>query len=437
MRVAGRLIRRRLWTADILRQDDAPALLPSPPMSPLRHVGPLAIACWLVTATATEAGVVVHLDFTDFRLRLNQAAGASGSTPFDTGEAATIQSNVLTALGETYQSFDVTFQTTDGGATETLLLGAADLANSGFYGEAERIDYRNRIDGDAARVYTENFGFVLESSDLRADQIRELSGALAGTAAHELGHHLGLSHADSFGNRGFIYDGLSGPANAGGFQNDNLMAAGVTGLSEPQREGFRGLSPFSQLKLELAEGLTPGGPTPSLIETLSAHDTLAAAQTVALVGQAISGFDAANVVGAIAAFGERDVYRFTLPGPGFLSAATVTAGVNDAVNTVLTIVDSAGTTLGAVNDTRFIGSQFGTSGGSGSTDSTLYGLRIDASGDYFAVVEGFEGDTGDYELLVGFDADSAAVPEPGTCVLTLLAAGLGVAANRRRRRLAA
>ena len=400
----------------------------------------LAVAATIASGTACSAGLVTHVDFgafNDFEIRLNQAADAAFVPRFDADERSQIRSNVLSGLRRAYGEFDVRFQTDAAGATERIWLGVADTANTGAFGLADRLDYRNRSNGDVARVFTGNFGRFMRSSETRAKQIADLSAALTGTAAHELGHNLGLVHQDSYGDPGFTFTGLNGPADSGGRQDGRLMATGATGLSTPQREVDRTFSQFSKLKLEFANGLTAAGPTPSVMETALPKSLPAAAQTVALVAQTISGFDAANVVGAIGAAFESDLFAFDLAGPGFLTAATITTAVADAVDTVLTIFDAAGTRLGEVDDTTLDRDLFGGPDFFQTTDSLLYGLRIEEPGRYFARVEGFNGDTGDYELLIGFDADVAAVPEPGAGLLVLAAGLCGVAIRGRRRRLAA
>ncbi|QDT17015.1 PEP-CTERM sorting domain-containing protein [Alienimonas californiensis] len=409
-------------------------------MSPRRcTLALLTAAAWCVASSA-PAGLVTHVDYSDFAIRLRQATDAAGVAEFTAAERAQIEANVLGGLRRAYADFDVTFQTNAPGATERVWLGGPYVGGDVVYGEATRLDYRNQFDGDLAEVYTGNFGGFIEHFEPRSQQIAELSAALTGTAAHELGHNLGLTHEDSYGSPGFTYTGLEGPVDSGGAQNGRLMATGPTNLSEAQREVDRTFSRFSQLKLEFAEGLTATGPTPSLFEDLLPTDPLSSARQVALVAQSISGLDAANVIGTIGAALQEDLFVFELFTSGELSAATITTGLADAADTVLTVLNEAGTVLGRVDDTTFAGDLFGDGTSNLSRDARLYGLRIDGPGRYFARVEGFDGGVGDYELLIGFAADAAAgpaaVPEPGAWLLTGLALLGGVAVRRRRRRLA-
>ena len=387
-------------------------------------------------APDAAAGLIAHVDYGDFQIRLNQATGNPTVANFTAEEREEIEANVLAGLRAAYAEFDVTFRTTAAGSTERIWLGAPAPAGDRSYGLADRIDYRNRSAGDVAQIYTANFDRFVHPSLSRSRQIGELSAALTGTAAHELAHNLGLLHQDSYGNPGFVHSGLDGPTDSGGRQNDNVMATGFTGLNALERLAGRTFSQFSKLKLEFADGLTAAGPTPNTAESGLAHGTDATAQPVALAPQPISGFDAANVIGSIGAAFEQDYYAFTLLAPGSLTLATITNGLTDAVDTVLTVFDPTGARIGAANDTGFDGDLFGEGTRVASPDATLHGLRIDAPGRYLALVEGFDGATGDYELLVGFDADVAAVPEPGSALLIALAGLGGVAAGRRRRRLA-
>ena len=403
-------------------------------MRPLFSIALFGVVLCAVTPDAA-AGLIAHVDYGDFQIRLNQATANPAVDNFTAAERQQIEANVLAGLRRAYVDFDVSFQTTAAGSTERIWLGAPAPAGDRSYGLADRIDYRNRSAGDLARVYTANFDGFVHPSVSRDRQIEELSAALTGTAAHELGHNLGLLHQDSYGNPGFAHTGLDGPTDSGGRQNDNVMATGSTGLNRLERLADRTFSQFSKLKLEFADGLTAAGPTPGVAE-VGPNDSPAAAQSVGLAPQSISGFDAANVVGSIGAAFDQDYYAFTLLAPGALTLATITNGLTDAVDAVLTVFDPAGARIGSADDTGYDGDLFGEGTTKVSFDSTLHGLRVDAPGRYLALVEGFDGGTGDYELLVGFNADVAAVPEPGSGLLIALAGLGGVAAGRRRRRLA-
>ena len=388
------------------------------------------LAALLLTAAATPAaaGIVTHVDFSDFQTRLDEATAAAGVAGFTADERGRIEASVLAGLRRTYAAHAVDFRTAAGGHTERIWFGG----RGDGLGEADGIDWRNRSAGDLARVFTGNFGNALERSDPRELQIAELSRSLAGTAAHELGHNLGLLHQDSYGDAGFTYDG-SRDRFTGGEQNRNVMATGGTGLNEGERETERGFSRHSLLKLEFAEGATAQGAARSTAETGRAHGTAAAAQALNLAARAVSGLSVANVVGAIGAGFEQDWYELDLAGPGFLTAATITDGVAGAVDTVLSVFDSLGRLLGRSDDTGFGGDRFGTDLGRNtvSRDSTLFNLEIAGAGRYYARVEGFGSARGSYELLLGFEGP-AAVPEPGSWALGLLAAAGGWVGRRRR-----
>ena len=388
---------------------------------------PLLAAFAFFAASPAWAGVVAYVDYSDFQSRLDEATATAGVAAFTAAERSRIEANVLAGLRRTYAAHAVDFRTASAGHTERIWFGASKDRRTRS-ASVDGIDWRNRSDGDLARVYSGNFGGFIERSDPRDRQIAELSRSLTGTAAHELGHNLGLLHQDSYGNAGFTYDGF-GDRFTGGAQNRNVMATGGTGLNEGERETERGFSRHSLLKLEFAEGVTHQETAASTAETDLPHATRATAQALTLAARALSGLNVANVVGAITAAIEEDWYELDLAGPGFLTAATITNGVAGAVDTILSVFDAAGRLLGRVDDTRYDGDSFG-SGTLVSRDSVLFNLEIAEAGRYFARVESFASGRGNYELLLGFDGP-AGVPEPGSWALALLA-GAGWVAKRRR-----
>ena len=378
---------------------------------------------------AARGDLVTHVDFTDFQARLDDTTAVAGVANFSAAERTLIETNVLAGLRRAYREFDVTFNPFAGGNSETVSFGLTDAG--GGFGLADSIDYRNRLGGQLGRVFAGNFGGFIEAADPRATQIQELSTSLAGTAVHELGHNLGLLHQDSYGNDGFTFTGLGGTSNSGGRQNLNFMATGSTGLGEAQREVDREFSQWSKLKLEFAEDLTVAGPPASVAEA-GGNNSMATAQGLMLAEMTVSGLGAVNLVGAIGAANENDWFSFDVTESGFLTASTITDGLGGAADTLVSIFDAAGTLLGRTDDTNYDGDVFGSGTTLRSRDSLLYGLRFDAAGRYFAQVEGFGSSSGNYELLLGFDADAAAVPEPSGLLLIGFAALAAGAARRRR-----
>lgn len=383
----------------------------------------------LVFAVAASAQVNVFLDYSNFQTRLNQATASAGVANFNSTEVAQIQANVLSSLNTAFAGYNVNFTTSNpGGTFETIIFGEA----GGGFGVAERIDYRNLVGNDTARVFTANFGTFIESSDSRALQIQEFSTSLAGTAAHELGHNVGLEHRDPYGIAGLGVANSSGSYFTGGLQNRHIMATGITGISEPEREVQRTFSDFSHVKLEFAQGFTATPLAPEA-ETGSAHGNAGTAQDLTwmtlLTGNSTF-TQAAAVSGSIELAGEDDFYAIDLQAGDFLAVETISTVLSgiDTVDTVLSILDTDGTTVLATNDDTILSLTDINDGGSTySTDSTIFNFLATSTGTYFVAVSGFGTSTGDYELLM---ATTTAIPEPGSLIVLGL---IGAGALMRRR----
>ncbi len=388
--------------------------------------------------STSSADVTTFLDFNNFGTRLNEAASSAGVAAFNAGEVATIQAGIQTKLETAFSDYNVTFTTTSpGGLFETLTFGLT-TGTPGLLGLADQIDWRNQTKTDVGRIYTANFAFSLEGGDARAQQIAEITSALAGTAAHEHGHNLGLMHRDPYGDPAVSYSGS--PVATGGIQNTHIMATGSTGLTEAGRETDRTFSRMSQAKLDYADGLgtNPG----STNEQGGAHGTAGTAQHITFVDLPSSGLEGRNVIGQISSNGQTDFYSFDA-GAGAVFSANIMSGTifgSAGVDTIIRLYDTDGTTiLGQNDDIRWNATTYGlTSGGtSEGLDSTLLNILLASGGTYFLEVDGFGSDTGTYELLMAV-TPVAAVPEPSTAAIFLLGGGaVAVVQRRRRKRLAA
>jgi hypothetical protein len=398
----------------------------------------LVLAALSLTAPRASAGVVVFLDYTNFSTRLGEAtASAEGGAvaAFDAGEQATIRANIMTYLNTAYANYAVTFtETNPGGTFERIRFG--NTAGAGSFGVASQIDYRNLSGNDVADVFTGNFGSFIEAADLRAQQIAEISASLGGTAAHELGHNLGLQHGDSYGDPGIT---PANYANTGGIQNTHIMATGSTGLPEAQREAQRSFGQLENAKLEFAEGVNAGGAKASTAEQAGAHGTFLTAQALALQSLPLAGIDAANVFNAaIAAAGQQDWYSFVATAGSKLTVNTVSDPIFASdVDTIVSLFAADGVTQLASNDDTFYNGNTFNGGVLHSTDSYLLNIALASGGTYYLRVTGFGNDTGNYEMIVLADAPDAGVnpvPEPGTFTLAAVAVcGLGAWSRRRRR----
>ena len=200
---------------------------------------------------------------------LNEATDRAGTTQFSAAERATIETNILTSLNNIYSDYNLNFVTTQPAGIHEVIYFGQDNDNSGVgngtFGSAQtdigNLDTNSYSaffladpDGDPSsvgRVATGNFNSALEPNfDTRAQSIQEISTSLAGTAAHELGHTLGLQHHFSYSAGGITPSNLN---NTGGLQNQHVIATGGTGISEQEREGAdRTLSPFSRVILDIA-----------------------------------------------------------------------------------------------------------------------------------------------------------------------------------------
>lgn len=119
-------------------------------------------------------------------------AGGLGS-PY-VGTTARVRGAIEATLLSLYAEYDVTFQVrTD--ARDPLDDGAAILhfggADGGLVGLADDIDPGNADRSDAAIIFTDTFA-IYQGMGMTPEQIGRMIGS---TAAHELGHLLGLAHA--------------------------------------------------------------------------------------------------------------------------------------------------------------------------------------------------------------------------------------------------
>lgn len=366
----------------------------------------LCLASWFLPASA-QAGVNVFLDYTNFSTRL----GELGAGAFSSADQTAIRTGIMSVLSAAYADFSVSFsETAPLGLYETINFGLT--AGAGNLGLADRIDYRNLVATDVARVFTGNFGFIIDEVGDRPTQISQLAAALGGTAAHELGHNLGLQHHDSYG------DPALNPAATGGLQNTHIMATGSTGLDEAGREATRTFSTLELAKLEYAAGLT-ADPADPILEVGAAHGTAGTAQSLAKTSLAISGVNAFSVIGGISAGGENDFYSFVGTAGSLFTANTLSSALfGSVVDTILTLYKADGTTVIALNDDIHYGATFiGGSGGLQSTDSLNLNVVLPTTGTYYLAVTGFRGDTGNYELFGSLLGDTQAVPEPSSLVV--------------------
>jgi hypothetical protein len=407
-----------------------------------------AFFCALLLLVPTVCGGEIFLDYTNFSTRMSELATSAGIAQFSSGELATIRAGIKSRVESSFRGFDgFTFTETDpAGPNAVISFGLT--AGAGSLGVADHIDFLNKAPNDTARVFSGNFGFIVDEfsgTNNRSEQISQLTAALAGTAAHEFGHNLGLRHHDAYGNQTFV----GNPINTGGEQNGTLMATGSTGLSEVGRQAVREFSQHSLVKLAYAAGSLATNPT-AILEAVDAGSTLATAFGLNLEDKIPSGLltdrgfngtrFAEVVVGTLQGASDIDVYELFLPTNFERSWSEITVDINNDYpsgtsfsnsNTFVELIDSLGNVIAADDVSQYSGNTFGSGSSGDGFDPAVFRVPVSTGERYFVRITAESGNGGDYQLLV--HADGMMVPEPSTwaaCCIGLI----GVVACRRRRK---
>lgn len=398
----------------------------------MRKLHILIAACGVLCgASMSFGGINVFLDFNaNWITELDQAAGDAGVASFTTAERTQIQSNILSQLQTNYSGYQITFSTTDpGGTRDRLDFGVSETGNVGVLGFAP-LQIGNYDTGDVISVLPRNFSFFIEGGDARATQITEISRGFSGTAAHELGHSLGLMHHQAYANPGIT---PANYANTGGLQNQHIMATGPTGITEAQREVPRTFNRWERAMFDITGGTIFGGdsivnnPIIEVNEAGDAGGTIATATAISFSAGETSGYQLSLRRGDLDTSSDVDIYKFTAAQAGSFTAELFSTNLfAGSFNAMLRLYDIDGTTLLASNDDiRYSGNAFN-SGTLQEVDPFLLNIPIAGLGTYYLQVSPVAGNAAgdDYELLV------AMIPEPGSFVLLV---GLLPFLMRRRR----
>jgi hypothetical protein len=232
-------------------------------------------------------------------------------------------------------------------------------------------DPANISSSQVGGIATGNFDFIIDEFDGTTDrptQMAQLSTALAGTGAHELGHTLGLYHHQAYSDPGIT------PATygaTGGLQNKHIIATGETGLTEAGREVLRTFSPWEKAMLDFAGGATaayPVGfdhkklvttPVPIFLMEDGPFDAGATPPTslpIALTPGESSGMDLALVAGDLdLTISDADMFKFFVSEPSLLCAEIFSEnrfGPGGGFDTLLLLLDAGGAMI-AMNDDVF------------------------------------------------------------------------------------
>lgn len=262
----------------------------------------------------------------------------------------------------------------------------------------------------------------------------------AGTAAHELGHAMGLLHTDAFGPIGTGVSAIPGriayspvfPGPAGAVETTmHIMSSGATGLTLADRLVDRWFGARSAVKLSMFafQGQVVN-------EQFASHGTEATAQPLPLVDLPVPNteqqgvlagmefdVDATSVVGRLDVPGEVDVYSFAGQAGQIFNielmstslAGHIVPRIQSPFDPRISITDENGNvipyfSMTATNDDVFQ-----------SSDAAIIDLMIPADGTYYINVEGMTGgETGEYELFAwSFDASAPAVVDTGVQTVPL------------------
>ena len=319
---------------------------------------------------------------------LNDATGDRGVTDFTAAERGTIQTIIVSELRRIYAGTRLTFVTSQpSGQYDVIYLGPNNSGTNGLgvapgdvgnrntitYGEAINSNTYRGGQAPIPRVFTGNFGNHIRTGGSRAASVEAFANAIAGTAAHELGHTFGMLHHYVYSAEGITPSNYN---NTRGLQTQHIISTGSTGNTVAIRQaGARTLAPFSQVLIDVAGGsryfrrinssldLTPLVDNPVMSDDSEqrsgdAGDTFATAQALSFQMGTISkkqiSFVEADLDGGAS---DVDLFRFDVPVETILSAHVLSERLgigNDRFDPTVKLMDDSGNELAFSDDVNWL-----------------------------------------------------------------------------------
>ena len=416
----------------------------------------------IVTALAMSAsGQTVWIDFTsdfhnggngdpngvsDWIDELNEATSNRGVPNFTAAERQTIQTIIVDEFIRIYAGTNLNFVTSQpSGQHDVVYLGATNTATN-VLGSAP-LDLGNRrisnYPATVPRIFTGNYGNHISTVVSREASVEGFANAIAGSAAHELGHSFGLLHHLVYSNEGISPEN-NNLVNTGGLQTVHIMNTGSTGNTIAIRQaGGRTLSPFSEVIMDISGGSrffqrfsrfdnislvdNPVMSDDSEQRGGDAGDTTDTAQALSFQMGTLSekqiSFVEADLDGGAS---DVDYFSFDVAVETTLSAhvSSDQLGIgNDEFDPTLTLLDASGNELAFADDTNWLRNNFvvdqsvpaSSEDTTFTQDSALFNITL-APGTYFLKVAPAQIDIGQtasngdfYWLVTSLDATEVVV----------------------------
>jgi hypothetical protein len=323
---------------------------------------------------------------------------------------------IIAGLNSIYAGFQVAFLTAPParGDYATVFFNQS-RADGQPGGDSSEIDFANRNLGGTAIVQVNGLLGLPGGPEATA---ANFVAASTWMAAHELGHLMGLRHADAFGPVGFGVNtapqslGLSAApavpgAPAGWETNSAIMATpALTGftLADLATSHFFSEREAVKLAFDQRAPIVPDGRL-LVAEQSAQHGGISSAQSLSLASLPVpntlrGGFDAGkdlvvaavDVIGSVATSGQKDLYRIDGRRGDLMNLQVMSKALNryqgQSFDATLTVYDAGGKVV-ASSDDEFE-----------SQDPSIIDLVLPADGSYYLEVRGFDAtQTGSYELF--------------------------------------